>query len=72
MSSRAAVAANMGMSFWKCNPGEPGSGVIFENGVIGGVIPREYIPAVEKGVHESAEGGRDCRLSGHRCDSAPV
>jgi len=38
-------------------PGEPGSGVIFENGVIGGVIPREYIPAVEKGVRESAEAG---------------
>jgi elongation factor G len=38
-------------------PGEPGSGVIFENAVIGGVIPREYIPAVEKGVRESAEAG---------------
>lgn len=38
-------------------PGEPGSGIKFENGIIGGVIPREYIPAVEKGVRESAEGG---------------
>jgi elongation factor G len=38
-------------------PGEPGSGVVFENGIIGGSIPREYIPAVEKGVRESAEGG---------------
>jgi elongation factor G len=38
-------------------PGEPGSGVIFENAVVGGVIPREYIPAVEKGVRESAEAG---------------
>jgi elongation factor G len=38
-------------------PGEPGSGILFENGIIGGVIPREYIPAVEKGVRESADGG---------------
>jgi len=38
-------------------PGEPGSGVMFENGIVGGVIPREFIPAVEKGIRESAEGG---------------
>ncbi len=38
-------------------PGEPGSGIVFENDIIGGVIPREYIPAVEKGVREAAEGG---------------
>jgi elongation factor G len=38
-------------------PGETGSGVQFENKIIQGVIPREYIPAVEKGVREAAEGG---------------
>jgi elongation factor G len=38
-------------------PGEPGSGIIFENDIVGGIIPREYIPAVEKGVREAAEGG---------------
>jgi elongation factor G len=38
-------------------PSEPGSGITFENGIIGGVIPKEYIPAVEKGVRESAEAG---------------
>jgi elongation factor G len=38
-------------------PGEPGSGIQFENKVVGGVIPREYIPAVEKGVREASEGG---------------
>jgi elongation factor G len=38
-------------------PGEPGSGVIFENDITQGVIPREYIPGVEKGVKEAAEGG---------------
>jgi elongation factor G len=38
-------------------PGGPGTGVVFENEIIGGVIPREYIPAVEKGVLEAAEAG---------------
>jgi elongation factor G len=38
-------------------PGGAGSGVEFENRIIGGAIPREYIPAVEKGVREAAEGG---------------
>ncbi len=38
-------------------PGEAGSGIVFENGIVGGVIPKEYIPAVEKGVRESALGG---------------
>lgn len=38
-------------------PTERGSGIIFENKIVGGVIPREYIPAVEKGIRESAESG---------------
>jgi|SRR5271157_291205 len=38
-------------------PGERGSGIVFENKTVGGVIPREYIPAVEKGVREAAESG---------------
>lgn len=38
-------------------PGETGSGIIFKNGITQGVIPKEYIPAVEKGVKESTEAG---------------
>ena len=38
-------------------PGERGSGVIFENKIVGGSIPKEYIPAVEKGIMESADSG---------------
>ncbi len=38
-------------------PGEKGSGVKFEDKIVGGAIPREYIPAVGKGVIEAAEGG---------------
>jgi len=38
-------------------PGESGSGIQFVNDITGGAIPREFIPAVERGVRESAEGG---------------
>ncbi len=38
-------------------PNEPGKGVEFVNNIIGGAIPKEYIPAVEKGVLEAAESG---------------
>jgi elongation factor G len=38
-------------------PGDRGSGIIFENKIIGGKIPKEYIPAVQKGVIEAAESG---------------
>jgi elongation factor G len=38
-------------------PGVPGSGLLFEDKITGGSIPREYIPAVEKGVKEAAEAG---------------
>lgn len=38
-------------------PGEVGTGVVFENNIAQGVIPREFIPGVEKGVREAAEGG---------------
>ena len=38
-------------------PAEPGTGVVFENKVVGGVIPKEFISAVQKGVMEASEGG---------------
>ncbi|HSB00445.1 MAG TPA: elongation factor G, partial [Anaerolineales bacterium] len=38
-------------------PGERGSGVIFENKIVGGAIPKEFIPAVQKGVMEAADSG---------------
>ncbi len=34
-----------------------GSDVVFENKIVGGVVPKEYIPAVEKGVREAAATG---------------
>jgi len=41
----------------KLEPLPPGSGIVFENAIVGGTIPREYIPAVEKGIREAAESG---------------
>jgi elongation factor G len=41
----------------KVEPTERGQGIVFENKIIGGSIPKEYIPAIEKGVRESAETG---------------
>lgn len=38
-------------------PGERGSGILFEDKIVGGAIPREFIPAVEKGIREAAESG---------------
>ena len=38
-------------------PAEPATGIEFENKIVGGAIPKEYIPAVEKGIFEAAESG---------------
>ena len=38
-------------------PGERGSGIIFENKIVGGSIPKEYINPIEKGFREAAESG---------------
>jgi elongation factor G len=38
-------------------PGERGSGIVFENKIVGGAIPKEYIPAIEKGIKEAADSG---------------
>ena len=38
-------------------PNEPGTGVTFESKIVGGVVPREYWAAVEKGVRSAAETG---------------
>ena len=38
-------------------PNEEGKGFEFENAIVGGVVPREYIPAVEKGLAEAMQNG---------------
>jgi elongation factor G len=64
-------------------PGERGTGFVFENDVVGGTIPKEFIPAIEKGVREAMDRGvlcgfplvdMKCRLydgSYHDVDSSP-
>jgi elongation factor G len=46
-----------GHAVLEIEPNEAGAGFEFVNEIVGGVIPREYIPAVEKGVVEAMEGG---------------
>jgi elongation factor G len=38
-------------------PLPPGSGFVFENSVVGGTVPKEYVPGVEKGLRSAAENG---------------
>ncbi|MBB5148914.1 MULTISPECIES: elongation factor G [Ureibacillus] len=39
------------------SPNEEGAGFEFENAIVGGVVPREYIPAVEAGLKDAMENG---------------
>jgi elongation factor G len=41
----------------KIEPNEPGKGIEFVDAIKGGVVPREYIPAVEKGINEAVTQG---------------
>ena len=46
-----------GHVYIEMEPAETGEGLIFENKIFGGAVPRQYIPAVEKGVNEAMEEG---------------
>jgi elongation factor G len=41
----------------KIEPRELGSGYLFENELVGGVIPKEFLPAIDKGIQEQMENG---------------
>jgi len=38
-------------------PGEPGSGFVFESAIVGGAVPKEYIPGVSKGIESAKDNG---------------
>ncbi len=46
-----------GHVYLRIEPRESGSGYEFVNGIVGGVVPREYIPAVDKGIQEQMQNG---------------
>jgi len=46
-----------GHVYLRIEPKEAGTGYEFVNGIVGGVVPKEYIPAVDKGVREQMENG---------------
>lgn len=48
---------NYGHCWLEMTPLEPGTGFEFENKIVGGAIPKEYIPAIEKGITEAMENG---------------
>ena len=57
-SVRPAAAASSATCIpaTRASPG-PAAGYLFESKIVGGAIPREYIPAVDQGVREALEGG---------------
>jgi elongation factor G len=73
-----------GHVYLRVEPGEPGVGFEFINKIVGGVVPREFVPAIEKGVRGRLEGGvlagypmRDVRVtlfdgSHHEVDSSEM
>ncbi len=46
-----------GHVYLRIEPAEPGSGYEFANEIVGGAVPKEYIPAVDRGVQEQMENG---------------
>ena len=46
-----------GHCWLKLEPQEPGEGFVFENKVVGGAIPKEFIKSIEEGVRQAMEGG---------------
>ncbi len=46
-----------GHVYLRIEPSKPGTGYEFENAIVGGAVPREYIGAVDKGIREQMENG---------------
>ncbi|MCX7827824.1 MAG: elongation factor G [Thermanaerothrix sp.] len=43
--------------WFELTPGERGSGIVFQDRIVGGVVPKNFIPAAEKGLREAAAKG---------------
>jgi len=55
--SRPAAPGSFARVKIRFEPMPPGSGFVFENSVVGGNVPKEYVPGVEKGLRASTENG---------------
>ena len=62
-------AGQFGEVYLKVQPLERGEGFVFEDNVVGGVIPGQFIPAVEKGIVQVMESGA---ISGHEMQDIKV
>lgn len=58
-----------GVVFIDLEPAPRGSGLIFEDAIVGGAVPRQFIPAVEKGIKERMSRGG---LAGYQCTDVKV
>ena len=50
-------AGQFGVAYMDFEPAERGEGLVFENAIVGGAIPRQFIPSVEKGIRRAMERG---------------
>lgn len=50
-------AGQFGVAFMDFEPAERGSGLVFEDAIVGGAIPRNFIPSVEKGIRKAMARG---------------
>jgi len=58
-----------GVVYLDLEPAPRGSGLIFEDAIVGGAVPRQFIPAVEKGIKERMSRGG---LAGYQCTDVKV
>ncbi|HTO05761.1 MAG TPA: elongation factor G [Myxococcota bacterium] len=57
LKKQSGGRGQFGVCYLTIEPGERGSGVVFLDEIVGGSIPRQFIPAVEKGVRETCDRG---------------
>ncbi len=57
LKKQSGGRGQFGVCYLSVEPGERGSGVDFLDEIVGGAIPRQFIPAVKKGVQEACERG---------------
>jgi translation elongation factor EF-G len=68
-SVELGAAASNGQARIHLYPGEPGTGYVFENEIVGGAIPKEFIKPIENGIREALTHGV---LAGYPVDDVRV